>query len=82
MTLRKRLAKLEAWRRITTEAPRVIVFNLCWRDDRGTLHSRPHRANVLTASGWQSATRQNDEPDAAFLARVDALASCAAPSPA
>ena len=80
MTLRKRLVKLETQRQTAPEGPRVIVVNLCWRDDRGALHSKPHLANVLTASGWQSVTRHDDEPDAAFLGRVDALAGHAASS--
>ena len=73
MTLQKRLAKLEAQRHRQHGGPRVIMFNFCWRDDEGNLQSIAQTANVLTGSGWQTITRETDEPEAEFQLRADAL---------
>jgi len=74
MTLQKRLAKLEAKRQWQHGGPQVIMFNFCWRDDEGNLQSIAHTANVLTDSGWQTITRETDEPEVEFQLRADAMA--------
>ena len=74
MTLRKRLIRLEAQRRIVQESPRVIMFTICWRGDNGMLQSIADHAQVMTASGWQSIHRRPDEPEAEFELRADAMA--------
>lgn len=74
MTLQKRLAKLEAQRHRQHGGPRVIMFNLGWRDDEGNLQSIAHTAIVLNGTGWQTITRETDEPEAAFRLRADAMA--------
>ena len=73
MTLRKRLVKLEAQRAVTPTGPRVVMFNGCWRDDEGNLQRIGQSANVLTASGWQTITRKEEEPEAEFQLRAEAL---------
>ncbi len=73
MTLPKRLARLEAQRQGRHSGPRVILFNSVWRDDDGNLQSIAHIAHVLTASGWQTLERGNDEPEAHFQLRADAM---------
>lgn len=75
MTLRKRLGRLEAQRLGRTEGPRVMIFNVCWRDDVGHLQSIAKFAQVLTASGWQTMNRDDNEPEANFLLRAEALAA-------
>jgi hypothetical protein len=74
MTLRKRLAKLEAQREVTHTGPRVVMFNACWRDDEGNLQSIAQIAHVLTPSGWQTITRKEEEAEAVFHLRAEALA--------
>lgn len=74
MTLRKRLAWLEAQRHGRTEWPRVIMFNACWRDDKGNLQSIAQMAKVLTPSGWHTINRHDDEPEASFQLRAEAMA--------
>jgi hypothetical protein len=74
MTLQKRLAKLEAKRQGQQNGPRVIITEVYWRDDQGNLQSIAHTANVLTGSGWQTITRETDEPEAEFQLRADAMA--------
>jgi hypothetical protein len=74
MTLQKRLAKLEAQRQRLHGGPRVIMFNVCWRDDKGNLQSIAQTAKVLTGTGWEAITREADEPEAEFQLRADALA--------
>ena len=74
MTLQKRLAKLATQRHRLPGGPRVIMFNFCWRDDEGNMQSIAQSANALTGSGWQTITRETDEPEAAFQLRADPLA--------
>ena len=74
MTLRKRLAKLEAKRDGRQLGPRIIITDVYWRDDEGNLQSIAQIAKVLTGSGWANLTRMDDEAEAEFQARADALA--------
>jgi hypothetical protein len=74
MTLRKRLAKLEGQRHRRNGGPRVVMFSACWRDDEGKLQSIGQVANVLTAAGWQTVTRNANEPEAEFQLRAEAKA--------
>ena len=51
-----------------------MIFKETWRDDAGDLVSIANRAKVLTATGWQSIQRRNDEPEAEFLLRAKGFA--------
>lgn len=50
MSLRKRLAKLEARREVTLTGPRIIIHDIVWRSDGGGAQSIGAFAKVLTAS--------------------------------
>jgi hypothetical protein len=79
MTLRRRLAKLEARREVTHTGPRIIIHEIVWRDDEGLLKSVAQIANVLTADGWQIVSRGDNESEPAFHTRVEAMSSSAYP---
>lgn len=74
MTLHKRLAKLEAQRHRLHGGPRVIMFHTSWRDDEGKLQSIARMAHVLTGSGWDTITREADEPEPEFQLRAETMA--------
>jgi hypothetical protein len=74
MTLRKRLAKLEARREVTHTGPRIIIHDIVWRSDGGGVQSIGAFAKVLTASGWHTITQKEEEPEAEFHRRAEALA--------
>jgi hypothetical protein len=73
MTLRTRLSRLEAQRHGLSDVPRVIMFACCHADGGGNLQSRSEYAQVRTATGWQSITRDNNEPESAFHLRAEAM---------
>lgn len=73
MTLRKRLAKLETRCEGTHTGPRIIIHDIVWRSDGGGVQSIGAFAKVLTASGWQAITRKDEEPEAEFQLRAEAL---------
>jgi hypothetical protein len=74
MTLHKRLTKLEAKRFQLQTGPRIIIHDIVWRNDSGGVQSIGAFAKVLTPSGWQTVTRQEEEPEAEFQLRAEALA--------
>lgn len=74
MTLHKRLTKLEAKRFRLHSGPRVIVHDIVWRTDDGGVQSIGQMARVLTGSGWETITRETDEPEAKFQLRADVMA--------
>lgn len=80
MTLSARLARLEARHPAKTEGPRILIFNVVWRDDDGDLMQAARYAQVLTASGWQTIHRHSDEPESEFNLRAEAMAGDSAAS--
>jgi hypothetical protein len=74
MKLGRRLTKLGAQRQGEEMRPRVIIHDMVWRTDDGDLQSVAAFAKVLTATGWQTVTRADGEPELAFHARADAMA--------
>jgi hypothetical protein len=74
VTLHKRLAKLEARHQVLQTGPCIIIHDIVWRNDSGGVQSIGTFANVLTPSGWQTVTRQEEEPEAEFQLRAEALA--------
>ncbi|HMO70438.1 MAG TPA: hypothetical protein PKC84_02120 [Paracoccaceae bacterium] len=74
MTLQRRLARLERHSIGRQEAPGVILFNACWRGEGDALHSIAKWANVRTATGWCHVQRDPAETEAAFRARLAAMA--------
>jgi hypothetical protein len=74
MILRKRLAKLEARREVTHNGPRIIIHDIVWRSDSGGVQSIGAFAKVLTVSGWQTITRKEEELEAEFHLRAEAVA--------
>ncbi len=75
MTLHKRLAKLEARHQVLQTGDRIIITDLCWRDDEGNLKCIAQVAKVLTGAGWATINRAADEPEAEFQLRAEAMAS-------
>ncbi len=74
MTLRKRLAKLEAQRFRPHGGPRIIVHDIVWRTDDGGVRSIAQMASVLTGAGWETINRAADEPEAEFESRLCTMA--------
>jgi hypothetical protein len=75
VTLQKRLAKLEARHQVLQTGGRIIINDLCWRDDEGNLKCIAQVAKVLTPVGWQIVNRGNNESEAAFHLRVESMNS-------
>lgn len=75
MKVARRMTKREIQRHGADTRPRVIIHDMVWRTDDGDLQSVAAFAKVLTATDWQTITRPDDEPEAAFHARADALAA-------
>ena len=75
MTLRKRLDRLEARRGLGAEDVSItrIIIQAAWREAEGP-RAEPKAAMVRGPDGWETITRADEEPEAAFLARVDAQA--------
>jgi len=74
MTLQKRLDKLEGKRQGQQAGPRVIVHDIVWRNDSGGVQSIGAFAKVLTVSGWQTIIRKEEELEAEFHLRAEAVA--------
>ena len=74
MTLTKRLTKLEVQRPRAETGPRVLMHSIVWRTEEGGLSVVEAFARVLTPSGWQTITRAEDEAEADFHLRADAMA--------
>ena len=74
MSLRKRLAKLEARREVAHTGPRIIIRDIFRRSDGGRVQSIGAFTKVLTALGWQTITRKDEEPEAEFQLRAEAMA--------
>lgn len=74
MTLRNRLAKLEAQRPSAEAGPRILMHSIVWRTEEGRLNEIAAFARVLTPSGWQTITRAEGEAEADFHLRADAMA--------
>lgn len=74
MKLRTRLNRLESHRGIQHQAPTVarIIISRARRED-GEIAAEASAAMVWTPSGWKTITREEDEVETAFVARVDAL---------
>ena len=75
MRLGDRLAKLEAQRQVLQTGERIIITDLCWRDDEGNLKCIAQVAKVLTGAGWETINRAADEAEAEFQLRAEAMAS-------
>lgn len=75
MTLHKRLSRLEAKTQVGLDAPRVMMFHTCWRDDAGNLQSIAQFAKVQTVAGWEVVYREENETDNTFTLRAEAMAS-------
>lgn len=75
MTLHKRLAKLEARHQVLQTGERIIITDLCWRDDEGNLKCIAQVAKVLTGAGWATINRAADEAEAEFQHRAEVMAS-------
>lgn len=73
MTLRTRLAKLEAKNAPALEGPRVIIFTMVWRGEDGALMTAAHFAKVKTVHGWEVVHPMEGEADDAFRTRTDAM---------
>jgi hypothetical protein len=52
-----------------------MMFHACWRDDAGGLQSIAPFAKVQTANGWEVVSREDNETDAAFTLRAEAMAN-------
>ena len=75
MTMRTRLARLEARRQGPPHVPCVIVFTSCHPDTAGIPQTRAEFAFVQSVSGWQTIARDEGETDATFRTRVEAMAA-------
>jgi hypothetical protein len=69
MTLRQRLARLEAQRATNHAEADILIHEIAWAngDVIGAI------ARVLTPTGWETIMRWAGEPGEAFEARAEAL---------